>query len=378
MSAALHRISWTGVMMSKRHERMVSLVTALLTTDRPLLRSELRDHIELYHDLSDDAFRRTFERDKRSLRELGIPIDVVDMPGIGPNKMGYRIVRQNYELKPVHLTTDETDVLAMASTVWRDSVLDESAHSAIRKLRAVEAEPCSDADATSMLAAEVPDVTMTGPMALAGHSDGNDQVPVLMTATDQGVPVSFEYRAERVRHVDPWQVILQDGHWYLQGRDIDVDEARTFRVSRITSHVRLTGRPGTVVRPDSATMQRELGPLDPTDSEDIEAIVVLTGAVQLAGVRIRTLSDDEIPPSVGTVGGTGNSRVVHVTAPGLRQLQTAVLQAGGRAVVVGPPQVREQVMTWLQELVDQPWLRQASEQDGDGDDMVEVGNGRSQ
>jgi len=365
-------------MMSKRHERMVSLVTALLTTDRPLLRSELRDHIELYHDLSDDAFRRTFERDKRSLRELGIPIDVVDMPGIGPNKMGYRIVRQNYELKPVHLTTDETDVLAMANTVWRDSVLDESAHSAIRKLRAVGAEPRSDADATSMLAAEVPDATMTGPMALAGHSDGNDQVPVLMTATDQGVPVSFEYRAERVRHVDPWQVILQDGHWYLQGRDIDVDEARTFRVSRITSHVRLTGRPGTVVRPDSATMQRELGPLDPTDSEDIEAIVVLTGAVQLAGVRVRTLGDDEIPPSVGTVGGTGNSRVVHVTAPGLRQLQTTVLHAGGRAVVVGPPQVREQVMTWLQELVDQPWLRQASEQDGDGDDMVEVGNGRSQ
>ena len=35
-------------------------------------------------------------------------------------------------------------------------------------------------------------------------------------------------------------------------------------------------------------------------------------------------------------------------------------------------------MTWLQELVDQPWLRQASEQDGDGDDMVEVGNGRPQ
>ena len=142
--------------------------------------------------------------------------------------------------------------------------------------------------------------------------------------------------------------------------------------------MQLTGRPGTVERPDSATMQRELGPLDPTNSEDIEATVVLAGAVQLAGVRVRTLSDDEIPPSVGTVGGTGNSRVVHVTAPGLRQLQTAVLQAGGRAVVVGPPQVREQVMAWLQELVDQPWLQQASEQDGDGDDMVEVGNGRSQ
>jgi len=377
MSAALHRISWTGVMMSKRHERMVSLVTALLTTDRPLLRSELRDHIELYHDLSDDAFRRTFERDKRSLRELGIPIDVVDMPGIGPNKMGYRIVRQNYELKPVHLTTDETDVLALASTVWRDSVLDESTHSAIRKLRAAGTEPRTDADVTSRRAAEVPN-TVTGPAALAGHSDGNDLLPMLMTAADQGVPVSFEYRGERVRHVDPWQVILQDGHWYLQGRDVDVDEARTFRVSRITSHVQLTGRPGTVVRPDSATMQRELGPLDPTNSEDIEATVVLAGAVQLAGVRVRTLSDDEIPPSVGTVGGTGNSRVVHVTAPGLRQLQTAVLHAGGRAVVVGPPQVREQVMVWLQELVDQPWLQQASEQDGDGDDMVEVGNGRSQ
>ena len=160
-------------------------------------------------------------------------------------------------------------------------------HSAIRKLRAAGTEPRTDADVTSRRAAEVPN-TVTGPAALAGHSDGNDLLPMLMTAADQGVPVSFEYRGERVRHVDPWQVILQDGHWYLQGRDVDVDEARTFRVSRITSHVQLTGRPGTVVRPDSATMQRELGPLDPTNSEDIEATVVLAGAVQLAGVRVRT------------------------------------------------------------------------------------------
>ena len=88
MSAALHRISWTGVMMSKRHERMVSLVTALLTTDRPLLRSELRDHIELYHDLSDDAFRRTFERDKSHCANSAFPLTSSTCPASAPTRWG--------------------------------------------------------------------------------------------------------------------------------------------------------------------------------------------------------------------------------------------------------------------------------------------------
>ena len=30
------------------------------------------------------AFRRAFERDKESLREMGIPLDLVDVPGADP------------------------------------------------------------------------------------------------------------------------------------------------------------------------------------------------------------------------------------------------------------------------------------------------------
>ena len=73
MSAALHRISWTGVMMSKRHERMVSLVTALLTTDRPLLRSELRDLLE-------DLVSEVDQREAKAARKakLDEERDVID------------------------------------------------------------------------------------------------------------------------------------------------------------------------------------------------------------------------------------------------------------------------------------------------------------
>jgi len=66
-------------MAAQRSERLVNLVIALLVTDRPLTRAQLRDMIEDYRKVSEVAFQRSFERDKEELRRIGITVESVTL-----------------------------------------------------------------------------------------------------------------------------------------------------------------------------------------------------------------------------------------------------------------------------------------------------------
>ena len=63
-------------MTSRKTERILNLTICLLVSGRYLPKSQIREAVEGYHDLSDTAFERTFERDKDELRALGVPIEV--------------------------------------------------------------------------------------------------------------------------------------------------------------------------------------------------------------------------------------------------------------------------------------------------------------
>ena len=78
----------------KKLERLLDLVALLLEAERPLGRHEIRDGLPpgAYAD-DDEAFRRTFERDKDELRNLGIPIEVESFPGWDASQAG-RLWRQ--------------------------------------------------------------------------------------------------------------------------------------------------------------------------------------------------------------------------------------------------------------------------------------------
>ena len=61
---------------TRKTERILNLTICLLVSGRYLPKSRIREAVEGYHDLSDAAFERTFERDKDELRALGVPIEV--------------------------------------------------------------------------------------------------------------------------------------------------------------------------------------------------------------------------------------------------------------------------------------------------------------
>ena len=89
--------------MPDRLERLVNLTATLLETRRPLSLDELSERVEPRYPEELGSRRRQFERDKETLRELGIPIRVETVDGFG-SEQAYRIHPDDYYLPELELT----------------------------------------------------------------------------------------------------------------------------------------------------------------------------------------------------------------------------------------------------------------------------------
>ncbi|MGX7828370.1 helix-turn-helix transcriptional regulator [Actinokineospora sp. 24-640] len=234
-----------------RAERLVNLVLCLLSTRQFLSADRVRGIVPGYNDApSDEAFFRTFERDKTELRELGIPLEV------GRNSMfdtvdGYRIARRDYELGEIDLEPDEAAAVALAVRLWDSPELTGAAHGALLKLRAAGV----DVDQGAPAIVE-PKVRTTEP-AFAP----------LLGAVQTGQAVAFDYRrpssAElRARTLEPWGVVSWRGRWYVVGQDRDRGAPRCFRLSRVVGEVRKVGRAGQVRRPEGVNLMAFVASFD--------------------------------------------------------------------------------------------------------------------
>src|SRR5207248_5237416 len=80
-----------------RLERLINLIAALLEAERPLTSEELHQRLPGYAE-NQAAFRRSFERDKDALREMGIPLALEAVDASQPHLEGYRIPKDEYYL----------------------------------------------------------------------------------------------------------------------------------------------------------------------------------------------------------------------------------------------------------------------------------------
>ncbi|HWI00505.1 MAG TPA: WYL domain-containing protein, partial [Propionibacteriaceae bacterium] len=200
-------------MTTRKTERILNLTICLLVSGRYLPKSRIREAVEGYHDLSDAAFERTFERDKDELRSLGVPIEVGSFDPLFEDEPGYRILPSEFELPPIDLDAEEAAVIGVAARVWQHASMAESTMSAIAKLRAGGVEP----DASQLGALE-PSVQATEPA-----------FEPLWHAVLHRIRVSFTYRDGARRTLEPWGMTSARGRWYVIGRDIGRDAPRMFR-----------------------------------------------------------------------------------------------------------------------------------------------------
>ena len=238
-------------MATRKTERILNLTICLLVSDRYLPKSRIREAVEGYHDLSDAAFERTFERDKDELRSLGVPIEVGSFDPLFDDEAGYRIRASEFELPPIDLDADEAAVVGVAARVWQHASMAESTRSALAKLRAAGVEP----DASQLASLE--------PSVQASES----AFEPLWNAVLDRARVSFTYRDQALRTLEPWGMTSAKGRWYVVGRDTDRKATRMFKLSRISDLPRRVSRAGAYEVPadlDLRALARSLAPAEAT------------------------------------------------------------------------------------------------------------------
>ena len=213
-------------------ERLLNLTMTLLQTPRPLTAAEIRERIAGYPD-SDLAFRRAFERDKESLRDMGVPISVEPITHTDPPADGYRIHEADYYLRDPGFEPDELAALHLAASAVR---LD-SAHGV---------EGLWKLGGAGDAVAPGGDGSFGEPVAAL---PGDPNLGPLFTAVAERRSAAFRYN-DRDRTVDPYRLDFQRGRWYLTGFDQEKEEERNFRVDRIDGEVTL-GEPRSFDRPET-------------------------------------------------------------------------------------------------------------------------------
>ena len=293
--------------MSTKIQRWIDLLAALLRHRMPVTFAELALEVPAY--LADGSvaagkpsasLKRTFERDKVELRELGVPIESIGEDG--SEESAYRLRTKDFylpylgivsarglampakvdrygyrSLATLAFSSDELEAIvegARRVAQVGDPLLAEEARSAIRKL----------AFDLPLGAADLPGDTL---IARPRPSSDPKLLATLGDALFRRKRVTFTYRAMQSdaateRSVEPYGLFFVSGHWYLAARDTEKDALRNFRVSRIAALRVNSARAGTTdyeiprsfsLREHSASRQAwEIG-----DGDTFDAVVEFTG-----------------------------------------------------------------------------------------------------
>lgn len=300
-------------------ERLLKLLAALLDTTVPLSAESLRSRLGGYPD-NDASFRRTFERDKDDLRSMGVTISVEPVPGTEPPLDGYIVHSEQYAGTEPGLEPDELAALHLAAALVRVENLGDDA---FWKLGGA-----SDATAGSGVAGEFP---------------AADRAGEFLNAIEQRQLATFMYRnVERV--LEPSRVSFVRGRWYVSGHDQTRGAERVFRIDRIHGDIELGDQNAYEPRPargPETVRTWEFG-----DDDPIDAVVSIDASSALwAHVHLRP---DEI------VANEDGSVDVHLAVRNRDGFRDWVLSFVDAAVVVSPPELRAEIIDWLDALVGQP------------------------
>lgn len=297
-------------------ERLLTITSALLATPRALTAAEVRTKVPGYPS-DDESFKRAFERDKEELRHMGVPIVVEPISATDPPQVGYRIRPQDYELKDPGLDAEELEALNLAATVI--GVDSGAGERAMFKLGGAT---------TDVPRAELP---------------ADPDLVAAFTGVAERRRLRFRYR-DVDREVDPYRLQFVRGRWYLNGFDHVRAEDRWFRLERVEGHVEVVGAAAAFERPQEAVPGLQLDPwvlggaAEPVTAEVwFDAEVAAAVRTQVDALAIRR--DD----AEGLVLGFAVTNRV-----GFRSWLVTFLD---RAEVLGPPDLRAEVVAWLEGLV---------------------------
>lgn len=295
-------------------ERLLNLL-ALLTHD-----SNYRTLEDIHFATNMYGDRSLFERDKAILREMGVPIDSKVLGGSQAGVSSYRIDRREMELANINFSEAERRALQLAlAAVHVDSAWAERAR---MKLNLTE--------------------TRMPTIAQVNLPVNSELLPKLADAAAKTVRVQFDYAGGTRRSMHPYGLLSRGGYWYVVGHDLDRNAIRSFRVDRIVGDVKST----------TDTFERPA-------KFDVEAAVA-TDAEMLGdaeGSVAHVLVSEKLRPSIVRDFGENcvvetreGAIVVAVPCANRSAFRSWVLGLVAGAEVLSPPEVRQDVIDWLDKM----------------------------
>jgi proteasome accessory factor BC len=214
--------------------RQLSLISFLMAERRPVSALEIKQDVEGYSQMNDEAFARRFYADRAELDSLGIHLKV-DKPAEGYYEAeNYSLPPENFYLSAIEFTDRELSALRTSLTLLDgEFAYAEPLRLALQQLSWGKPSPLDAPEQRSVALA----VT-----AGAGGRELSQRLTKVETAIFRRKTIVFDYYtigrdAEEKRKVDPYHLLFRGGQFYLIGYSHERDDVRVFRVSRIRGKV---------------------------------------------------------------------------------------------------------------------------------------------
>src|SRR5690348_8836227 len=204
---------------------------------RAITARDVKSNVEGYSEMSDEAFARRFYSDRAELLSLGVPLQSQRDEFTGEEL--YTLRSEQYFLPQLELENEELAALQTALYLLEGKfAYAEPLRLALQNLalgRPGFDEPPSDTASR----VEVLDHDYSPEMP--------DRLAKLEGAISKQRTVKFEYWAasrDQVseRTLNPYALLSDNGGWYVVGHDLDRDDIRTFRVTRIRGEIKFATR----------------------------------------------------------------------------------------------------------------------------------------
>lgn len=347
-------------------QRLLDLIAYLAGLRFPVSIDQVMEAVPAYSerwrdgtDTDRKSVRRTFERDKDDLRQLGIPIESVTYSmNYGAEEVkGYRLIAKDFYLPYLKLVGEAAPTPTSAhSTV---EVSHEHAQEALDALRLAEQLPAfplktEARSAFRKLSFDLDPAAFREAPVLFSEAPGEAELRTVLDVLTDAIlarkRVKFRYAgitrdAATDRDVAPYSLMFQLGHWYLVGDDALRDAVRVLRVTRMSRLEPNGERPKEpdFTVPDDFSMDDhvdrkawELG--DEEDSVEVRVRFEFPTSLWAAANHYGELEQE------GEDGSARRTFQVQSVPPFLRW----VLSMEGRATIEAPYALQDQVMTLAQ------------------------------
>lgn len=302
--------------MSAVVERLINLLACLLDARRPVTATEIRNKVAGYGNSSDQAFRRKFERDKDSLRRLGISLEL-RATDVWEVEWGYVVPDENYRTIDPGFTEEERTALALAVHMVRTGGWPAGPDALLKLGGARMVEPGRPIGADLGLE--------------------SDRLGLVFQAVLERRRLHFLYRG-RSRKIEPYGVYHRSGRWYFAGGDgDDPGITRTYRLDR-ASRLRVKGPADAFERPSGFSAQ------------DILSSLPWERAAEQRFARVRLdpevawWAESRFPGAKPVETGTDGSLVLEIPYSEPESFIDVVLEMDGAAVILEPPGLRRSLI----------------------------------